>query len=565
MKSFSGMSWKIQSIPERLILKKQQDNNISYLLSKIFLHRKFSNEEIHNSLTNDKIVNIRYQDEDFVNAANILQRCVKKNENILIFGDYDVDGYSSTYLLYDYLKSLNIVCDFYIPDRFIDGYGPNEKLLKKLISKKKYKLLIFVDCASNSSKELVYLNNAGIKTIVIDHHQIYENISNKNTVIINPLKKYNNKKFEILCATSLVYFFIKYFNYNFNNQNTINDNKYLFFAALSTICDQMPLRNLNRFIVKEGLNNFNIKSFSNLKKILKLKNKILSTDIAFNLGPILNSAGRLGYSDLPIKLLINNDEPNIDLISKKLLDLNLRRKKIQSETFNLLHKKIKIINNEVIFIYENNLNEGILGIIASNFVELYGKPSFIMTKSNSKIKCSSRSVYGFDVGKLFNLALKENILLKGGGHSMAGGCVLNEGKLNLFKNYINTRFKKSFKSFDTKNYYISEQNIESLKSFAKFDMCKLEPFGNDNGNPFFLIKKIKIIKFNAIKNLHLQILITNKFKKTCSCIVFNAIGTKLGDLLMNKKKEIDLIVQINNRFIQKNSGFNLIIKDAISD
>ena len=538
MKGFSGMTWKIQSIPERLIQKKQQDYNISYLLSKIFLQREFSNEEI-------------------------LNECIKKKGKILIFGDYDVDGYSSTFLLYDYIQSLNIKCDFYIPDRFKDGYGPNKELLIKLFNKKKYNLVFFVDCGSNSSKELNILSKKGVNTIVIDHHQIYEKNNNNNVIIINPLKNFHNTKYSIFCATTLVYFFIKYVNLNFHKNISFDDNKYLFFATLATICDQMSLRNLNRVIVNQGLSNFNISNHINLKNILKLKNKILSTDIGFNLGPVLNSAGRLGYPELPIQLFTETNSNNIDKISNKLIDLNTKRKRIQIETFNFLNKKIHIKNDEVIFKYKNNINEGLLGIVAANFVEVYGKPSFILTKSYDKIKCSSRSIYGFDIGKLFNEALNKNIILKGGGHSMAGGCILIQNKLDEFQSFINVKFKKYFNNFISTKYYTSEQNLESLKYFAKVDLQKLEPFGNNNINPIFLIKKNKIIKFKIINNLHLQILIGNKFNKTCLCIVFNAIGTKLGDFLMNYKKNIDLIVQINNKIIQKNSNFNLIIKDAI--
>ena len=143
-----------------------------------------------------------------------------------------------------------------------------------------------------------------------------------------------------------------------------------------------------------------------------------------------------------------------------------------------------------------------------------------MTKSNDVIKCSSRSVYGFNIGKIFNEALSKNILLTGGGHSMAGGCTLNINKLNILKKYINNKFHKYFKNFEAKNYYVSEQNIDSLKTFAKVDLQKLEPLGNNNTNPFFLIRKNKIIKFKIINNLHLQILIQNNFKKKMLVLCF---------------------------------------------
>ena len=564
MKSVSGATWKSESIYERLILKKKQDFNISYLLSKIFLDKKYSDEEIQNSLIIDKDNNITYQNDDFIKASNLFLKCIKSNNKILIFGDYDVDGYSSTYLLYDFISNLKVHCDYYIPDRFKDGYGPNKNLLKKLINSNKYSLVFFVDCGTNSYEEINYLEKNGLKIIVIDHHQVYKKNVYKNSVIINPLKNFKKSDHSFFCATTLVYFFIKYIIKNLIKENKIDLDKYLFFSAVATICDQMPLRNSNLKIVRQGLKNFNINKFYNFKKILNLKNKISSTDIGFNLGPILNSSSRLGYPDLAIKLLIEKDNNSINNISEKLIKLNEKRKKIQNATFNILKNKNKIVNNEVIFIYEENINEGMLGIIASNFVDLYTKPSFILTTSNKYIKCSSRSVYGYDIGNIFNEALNKKIILNGGGHSMAGGCLLEKKKLIDFKNFLNIFYKKMFKNHKNIKYYISEQNFESLKSFAKYDLQKLEPLGNNNSNPFFLIKNNKIIKFKILKNLHLQLIIKNNFNKTCLCFAFNAVGTKLGDILTNYKKEIDLIVQINNKIIHKNSDFNLIIKDAIS-
>lgn len=564
MKSVSGMTWKIESIPERLILKKQQDFNISFLLSKILLEKKYSNEEIHNSLNKEKLYYTTYHNEDFVTAANFFKECLKYNKKILIFGDYDVDGYSSTYLLYDFISNLNIQCDFYIPDRFKDGYGPNKNLLNELIGKNKYSLVFFVDCASNSFEEISYLEKNGLKTIIIDHHQIYKKNNYKNTIIINPLKTFSKNESSFFCATTLVYFFIIYLNNNLKKKIQIDHNKYLFFSAIATICDQMPLRGMNRKIVKQGLNYFDISKFPNLSIILKLKNKISSTDVGFNLGPFLNSSSRLGYPNLPVKLLLETNKNNICKISEELFYLNEKRKKIQNETFRLLNNKNEIIKNEVIFKFHENINEGLLGVIAANFVELYSKPSFVLTNSNNYIKCSSRSILGFDIGKIFHEALNNKIIVKGGGHSMAGGCLLKKNKITEFRNFLNISFKKNFNKIRPLKHYTSVQNLESLRYFARYDLQKLEPFGNNNLNPIFLIKKNKIIKFKVLKNIHLQLLVRNNLKKTYLCFVFNAVGTKLGDVLMNYKNDIDLIVQINNKIIKKNSDFNLIIKDAIT-
>ncbi len=563
MKSVTGMTWKMESVPERLILKKKQDFDVSFILSKIFLIKKYTDDEIYSSLNKEISSEINYIDNDFKKASLFLTESLKKKEKILIFGDYDVDGFSSTYLLYDFIKNMDIDCDYYIPDRFYDGYGPNKKLLQKLISKKNYKLVFFVDCGTNSTEEIDYLEKKDIKTIIIDHHQIQKEFIYKNTVIINPLKKNLKKNSYYLCATTLVYFFLKYINNLLKNKKDIDFNKYLFFSAIGTICDQMPLRNINKRLVKKALKNFNIAKFANLQKILNLKKKITSSEIAFLLGPIFNSSSRLGQKDLVIKLLLERNKNNINKISKKLIELNEKRKKIQKSLFKILYKKVNVKDNEIVFIYEKNINEGLLGIIAANFVELYNKPCFVLTNSNNHIKSSCRSINGYDVGNILNQALNKKIISKGGGHSMAGGCIFNKNKLAELQQFLNNIYEKNFLKIENFKYYVSEQSINSLRLFAKYELHILEPFGNDNLNPSFLIKKNQILKFKILKNTHIQVIIKNN-STTSIAYAFNAVETKLGDILMNYKNKIDLIVQINNKIIQKNSDFNLIIKDAIA-
>ncbi len=562
MKSINGINWKTNNIPERLILKNKQNFKISYLLSKIFIDKNYTEEEIYNSINKLKNYEFNYQNKDFSAAGKFILDCFKNKKKILIFGDYDVDGYSSTYLLYDYFSKLRINCDYYIPERLTDGYGPNIKLLKKLINKNNYNLVIFVDCASNSIEEINFLENNGLKIIIIDHHKIQQKEKFKNTVIINPLKNPVENKY-FFCATTLVFFFIKYLSNYLKITKKIDFNKYLFFAGMATVCDQVPLGMYNKIIVNSALNIFNSIKSNRLKNLVNLKSKITSNDIGFILGPIINSAGRLGFSDLPFKLLIENKKSNIEKIQYQLINLNEKRKNIQKKTIRLLKNNNELKSNEVIFEFKKNINEGLLGIIAANYVELYNRPSFILTNSGNLIKCSSRSINGYDIGNIFYLAIQKKIIINGGGHSMAGGCTLKKEKLDDFKKFLNMIYIKQFNNFENIKTYIGEQNFNSLKTFAKYDLQNLQPFGNNNINPFFLIKNNKILKIKIIKDTNLQLIIVNRNKRSCVCYAFNAIDTILGDCLMNVKKEVDLIVQINNKNIQKNTDFNLIIKDAI--
>ena len=264
-----------------------------------------------------------------------------------------------------------------------------------------------------------------------------------------------------------------------------------------------------------------------------------------------------------MKLLLENNLNKIIKISDKIVILNNKRKKIQKNIFKLLNDRLNLSNKEIIFLYEKNINEGIIGIIAANFVEIYNKPTFILTTANNYIKCSSRSVFGFNIGQILNEALNKNIIVKGGGHSMAGGCSLNYDKINIFKKFLNEKFRNIKKNIKFNRNFISEQSLDSLIIFAKHELKLLEPFGNFNSLPTFIIRKNKILKYKLVNNSHLQLIVINNLKKTCLCYAFNAVDSKLGYILMNYKKELDLIVQINNKNIQKNSDFNLIIKDAI--
>ena len=270
--------------------------------------------------------------------------------------------------MYDYFKNQNIDCNYYIPDRLIDGYGPNKLLLKKLIKNNNYGLIIFVDCGTNSINEIKYLEYKGLSVIVIDHHQIHDHKKFKKSIIINPLKNSLFKDSNLFCATSLVYFFIKYLIKILKTKKKIDLNKYLFFVAIATICDQMPLRRLNKSIVINGLQNFSWNNFINLKKLIKVNHKLRTSDISFTLGPILNSASRLGYPNLPFRFLIENKNTIINKTIKKLLMLNEKRKKIQNKNIDLLNINENENKNKIIFKFKENINEGLLGIIAAKFV-----------------------------------------------------------------------------------------------------------------------------------------------------------------------------------------------------
>tara|TARA_B110000008_G_scaffold127456_1_gene129992 strand:+ start:371 stop:1213 length:843 start_codon:yes stop_codon:yes gene_type:complete len=255
MISVTGKKWTQQKVNKNLVEKVKQDYGLGNILSHLIISKNYDASEIIGINSSQKLTNIFQDDHDYQKASIILLNVIKKNENICILGDYDVDGTCATSLLVRYFNHINQQHFFYIPDRVIDGYGASKKLFQKLILKKP-KLIIMVDCGSTSNEAIDYLNEQNIKSIIIDHHEINKPHP-KSDVIINPKKNNNSKDHSFLCATALTYFFI---NILINKtKSNFNLSNLLIYVLLATICDVMPLRKINKVIAHNAIKNFNLK------------------------------------------------------------------------------------------------------------------------------------------------------------------------------------------------------------------------------------------------------------------------------------------------------------------
>lgn len=302
MLSVSGKYWEEINVSKRIVDKVKNDNNFSEIISKIIISKKFDKEEL-NSINYDlEISNPFLDNKDFKKGHSLLKESLKNKEKIVVVGDYDVDGCVSTSLIVNYFKLINKKIDYYIPNRFLDGYGASLKLIKKLTLKNP-NLIIMVDCGSNSNETINYLNQKKIKSIIIDHHEINRPYPNADC-LINPKKDCDYNALSYFCSSTLVYFFISSF---LNNKDLMNSyDKNLINVVLASICDVMPLRKLNRIIAKNVIKNFQDQDNYIYNKILNLKKinrPIEINDFGFLIGPIINSAGRLGDANKVVKLL----------------------------------------------------------------------------------------------------------------------------------------------------------------------------------------------------------------------------------------------------------------------
>jgi single-stranded-DNA-specific exonuclease len=561
MISVSGKKWEQKEINQNLVDKLKQDFNFTDILSRLIISKRFEPDEIITIDTDLNLNNVFINNKDFNQSIKLVANSIYNKEKICILGDYDVDGSTATSLFVKFLKSINHSFFFYIPDREKDGYGANKKLFQKLILEKP-RLIIMVDCGSTSNEAIDFLNDNEIKSLIIDHHEINKPFPSANS-IINPKKDNGYKEYDYLCATSLTYFFLDLLIKEIKCEMNISN--YLIYVLLATVCDVMPLRKLNRLIALNALKNFDITKNLPIKTLFELnekKNKININDLGYLIGPILNAGGRLGKSEYATELLSSNNYQVIKDRCIHLTKLNDKRKKIENLILDEIDfDKIAKENRDVIIYYNSNINEGLIGIIAARLKDYFNKPSIVITASNDLLKGSARSIYNYNIGRVIKNSLDKELIIGGGGHNMAAGFTLNKENLKNFENYVLKDFLNS--KTVNKNIFSYESEVSSLTFNNDFydNIRKLEPFGNGNSVPTFLIKDLKIIKPNVLNNKHISLILKSKTGFSIKSISFNSINTIIGEYLMNYKNNINVLGQINENIWNNKKTLQLTIRD----
>tara|TARA_B110000003_G_scaffold273035_1_gene310030 strand:- start:72 stop:1766 length:1695 start_codon:yes stop_codon:yes gene_type:complete len=562
MKSVSGKNWVEKKIDKNLLEKTKQDFNFNELLAKLIISRNFDKTEIFNIDNDLEISNIFINNKDFKIAADILIESINNKEKICILGDYDVDGNASTALFVRFLEFIKHPYFYYIPDREKDGYGASIKIFEKLILKKP-KLVIMVDCGSTSNDAINFLNKKSIKSIIIDHHEINKPFPRSN-IIINPKKNDGYEKYNNLCATALTYFFldlvIKKKNYAYELNN------YLIYVLLATVCDVMPLRKINRILAINILKNYNVKKNMSIDTIFRLKNKknkITIDDLGFMIGPIINSAGRLGVSHLSVELLSSENQNIVNEISERLIRLNDKRKEIEKKILDKINfKKIEKENKNIIIYYDPNIKEGLIGIIASRLKDYFNKPAIVITRSNNVFKGSARSTKDYNIGNLIKLLCDKKIIQSGGGHNMAAGLIIKKEKIKLLDNFIQNDYSKKVLNLINFLEYDAELSSSSININLINNIYKLYPFGNDNPLPLFLFKRFKILKTTVLDNRHISAILKPNLGTSIKTICYNSINTDLGNYLLSYKNQIDIIAQVSLNTWNNKKSVQLNIKDV---
>lgn len=561
MKSVSSKNWEEFLINRRILEKTKIENNLSEILAKIIIANKYSDQEIYSINNTISYSNPFYFNNDFNNSCKILKKHIIKKNKILVIGDYDVDGCVSASLLVNFFKKINLKADYYIPNRIRDGYGVNYDLIKYLVKNFNPDLVFMVDCGSNSNEPINYLKKKNIECLIIDHHNINKPYP-AATYIINPKKECDYKIYDYYCSANLTFLFLDVFIKK--NSLKVNLKDLHIYVALATIADVMPLRKNNRFFLQQTLKNFDLNNNLILKKIFqfkKMNKKLDYGDLAFLIAPMLNSAGRINDANIIVKLLTTNNEDQIKKIVTKLDYFNTLRKDIQNNFLNNKNLEQYTFEKGVIFIDNENIHEGIMGIIASKIKELFNKPCIVFSKSNSIYKGSARSTYDFNIGNLIKTCVDKNILISGGGHNLAAGLNIKKDNIKDFKQFLDSQYFK--KKSINKNKYISKISFSSINLKFLKEISKLEPFGNLNENPFFLVENVKIKNPSIINGKLISLYLKQSSKNLIKAISFNPIQSKISDHLLNYTKPVNLILKLNKINWNNKTNIQIEIVDII--
>ena len=571
--SVQGKEWVLKDFDKNLAEYISKEYDLDFLTSRLLANRNINQKNIENFL-NPKIKNFLpnpYNFKDMGKGLETISRHIKNKNKICIFGDYDVDGATSSGIMSKYLEQLNIDHFVFIPDRQKDGYGPSVKTFTNIINKN-VNLIIALDCGTTSFEAIEYARSKNIDVVVIDHHKSQETFPAANA-IINPNRIDETGDYYYLCAAGVLFIFLVGLNkilrenYYFNKAKVQEPNllDLLDLVMMGTVCDVVPLMDLNRAFVYQGLKVASKRYNLGLKTLVdysKIKKKLSTYEVGYVLGPKINAGGRIGKSELGYNLLTTNNAETAYLISSELESLNLKRKDIEKK---IVEEAIGISekNNDepIVFLSKNNWHEGLIGIVASRLKDHFNKPSFIISQKGEDCKGSARSIFGFDVGMAITKCKQLNIITKGGGHPMAGGFSLKSDKLEIFKSELIKLFLKLKKNKDNniieidsylESSAINDELIEKLNH--------LEPYGSGNREPIFGFEKFKVSKVIETNNNHVKVVL-NKGNFYIDAISFNSKNKDLGNYLMNFRKEFNLVAKIKLNEWNGKSKIELIIDD----
>ncbi|MCH7589881.1 single-stranded-DNA-specific exonuclease RecJ [PVC group bacterium] len=531
---------------------------ISKITSSILVHRGIKTVDTVRKFLNPQLTDFH---DPFLlygmkEACSLIRQAIDKNSRMLVYGDYDVDGVTSTVLILKLIRLLGGDVIYYVPNRLQEGYGLSRRGID-FANDEHVKLLITVDCGITAVREVEYANRLGIKTIIIDHHLPEKNIP-EQCVIVNPKQPKCVYPFKDLCGVGLALKLSQAFL-------GIKD-RFLDLAAFGTVADIVPLVDENRIIVTLGLRQMTQTANLGLQELVQVSSlagkSLVPHHIGFVLGPRVNAAGRLGDARWGIELLLSENKEEAARLAQKLDEENNSRKKIE---FCVLEDAIKKIQegydfdkNSILVLHGKQWHFGVIGIVASKLMTRFYRPVVLLSGEDEEIRGSARSIEEFNIHNALESC--KDLLLQFGGHAYAAGLSLKVSSFEEFSKRINDYGKLVLKPEDLMpSLHIDNVlDIHDITFKLTSELEQLAPFGTNNHRPLFMSERVKIkSEPQLLKNEHIKFWVSRK-PEVLELIGFN-MGMRYPEIL--KYQEIDIVYTISINEWRGKKSIQLQLKD----
>ncbi len=560
------MKWNIQPKPDNsLVSKLQNELNIDATIASLLLQRGISNFEEAKKFFRPSLDDLHdpYLMKDMEKAVDRIETAIKNNENILVFGDYDVDGTTAVSLVSSYLRSFYPNVATYIPDRYDEGYGISFKGID-FAHDNDITLIIALDCGIKSIAHVDYASERNIDFIICDHHRPGDALP-KAIAVLDPKREDCNYPYDELCGCGIGFKLIQALGLN-RNQNTADLIIYLDLVATAIGADIVPITGENRILAKFGLEVINSNPRPGIKALFENKKKktLTITDVVFIIAPRINAAGRIKHGNHAVELLTEYDLEQAAQFASEIEQYNSDRKELDKQI--TAEALLQIENNNesenfTTVVYQENWHKGVIGIVASRLTETYFRPTLVFTKSGAKLAASARSVPNFDVYNALESC--SQYLEQFGGHKYAAGMTLKEENYNLFKAAFEDVVKKTIQP----EWLLPEITIDSEINFDQITpkflriLKQFEPFGPQNMTPVFLSKNVIDTGYGkgiGENEEHLKLFVKQNNSTGIAAIGFG-IGSKL--LLTEKQQPLDIAYCIDENEFNNEITVQLRLKD----
>ena len=561
------MRWNIKSTPDKnLVQQLQSELHINPIIAQLLISRGIETFEDARLFFRPSLSDLHdpYLMKDMDKAVSRIEKAILSGENIMVFGDYDVDGTTAVSLVASYLKTIYPNVTTYIPDRYLEGYGVSFKGID-YADDNSISLIIALDCGIKSINHVAYANGKNIDFIICDHHRPGDTIP-EAVAVLDPKREDCEYPYDELCGCGIGFKLIQALGMN-RSQTTEDLVPYLDLVATAIAADIVPMTGENRILAKFGLEVINSNPRPGIKALIhQVKKEVLTiTDVVFIIAPRINAAGRIKHGNYAVQLLSEFDFEQAIEFAREIELYNSERKELDKQiTVEALNQIIENQEKDTFstVVYQEDWHKGVIGIVASRLIETYYRPTLVFTKSGDKLAASARSVFGFDVYNALE-ACSEH-LEQFGGHMYAAGMTLTK------ENY--EKFKAAFEN-EVKNTILEEQrepqiNIDMELNFVDIDektiriLKQFEPFGPQNMHPVFITKNVNDTGYGkpmGLNDEHLKL-----FVKQNNSVGFPAIGFGLGQKygLVTNRKRIDIVYTIDENEWNGQTSLQLNLKDV---